>query len=142
MLIGFTPRMIVNIRKPGMYVRLVGEVVERVAEPEALHDRAAGPLAHRERLAARHRRRGLLRLPLVLIVPAARPQLQPRRALLLHDVRDLVAHQREIGRLFSRAEQDVIAVRHGAGGQGDRHLSRMRVGMHTHRTGIDTEAAL
>ena len=34
LLIGLTPIMIVNIRKPGMYVRLVREAVEDVADPQ------------------------------------------------------------------------------------------------------------
>ncbi len=81
-------------------VRLVREPVENVADPPALH---AGrrPLADGERAMRDDGGRRAVRLVLVAVGRGRSPQLHPRCAALLHDVRDLVRHQREVGRALA-----------------------------------------
>ena len=77
--------------------------------PEALDPRTAPARATRERLRRGRPRRRPVRLALVAVGAGAASTAARAARLLLDDVRHLVRHQREVGRLLAAAEEDVRA---------------------------------
>ncbi|HWU86252.1 MAG TPA: hypothetical protein VN253_03220 [Kofleriaceae bacterium] len=94
------------------------------------------------RLARRNRRGNSVGFALGRMILRADRNLSPRLGTLLRDVRELVRHQRDVGRALARSEEHVVAVREctrldrrGAGG-------RVLVGVHSDIAERDPELQL
>ena len=117
----------------------VGKPIERVLDEASRNHRGARVLVYRERVAPRGSASGPVCFALVTIPGSGRRTLHRNLAILLHDVRDLVPHEREVFGRFARRDVNVVTVRDRTCPQKFRRRVRVAAGMHAHLIEADAE---